>query len=239
LEHLAHSFLTQFPVLAAVDWFTELTPYFETGSYVAVFVVLVLCGIGLPIPEELTFITAGYVVHRVEASIWIMIVVALAGIVAGDSVTFYLGRKLGSKLLLRWPFNRVLTQQGLERSRAFFDKHGSKAVFIAGFMAGVRAPTFFLCGSMGLSYPRFVLFDFARAVVSCPVSIVLGYLFGQHAIAICHHFFRPIVVVLVLCVVVALVRWYARHRREQLAHVQAPAAAPPSLQAKSDNKAET
>ena len=218
--------LSGFVTNAEVDWFTTLTPYVEHGSYLAVFLVLILSGVGLPIPEEVTFIVAGYVVHRIQANVWVMIAFALCGILAGDSVTFVLGRKLGAGLLVRWPFNKVLTQQGLERSRQFFDKHGSKAVFIAGFMAGVRAPTFFLCGTMGLAYSRFAFWDLARAVVSCPVSIWLGYRFGQDAIEICHQYFRPIVAGLVLVVGFMVVRWYMRHRREKHALVQNPAGSP-------------
>jgi membrane protein DedA with SNARE-associated domain len=207
---------------AEVDWFTTLTPYVEHGSYLAVFVVLILCGVGLPIPEEVTFIVAGYVVHRIQANVWIMMAFALCGILAGDSVTFALGRRIGARLLVRWPFNKVLTQNGLERSRLFFDRHGSKTVFIAGFMAGARAPTFFLCGSMGLAYSRFAFWDLARAVLTCPISIWLGYRFGQDAIEICHLYFRPIVAGLVLVVGFMVARWYIRHRREKHALVQNP-----------------
>jgi len=224
LSHVAQ--LSGLVTNAEVDWFTTLTPYVEHGSYLAVFLVLILCGVGLPIPEEVTFIVAGYVVHRIQANVWIMVAFALCGILAGDSVTFVLGRRIGAGLLVRWPFNKVLTQKGLERSRLFFDKHGSKAVFIAGFMAGVRAPTFFLCGTMGLAYSRFVFWDLARAVVSCPVSIWLGYRFGQDAIEICHQYFRPIVAGLMLVVGFMVVRWYIRHRREKHALVQNPAGSP-------------
>jgi len=218
--------LSGFVTNAEVDWFTTLTPYIEHGSYLAVFLVLILCGVGLPIPEEVTFIVAGYVVHRIQANVWIMIAFALCGILAGDSVTFFLGRRIGAGLLVRWPFSKVLTSKGLEHSRLFFDKHGSKAVFIAGFMAGVRAPTFFLCGTMGLAYSRFAFWDLARAVLTCPISIWLGYRFGQDAIEICSQYSRPIVAGLVLVVGFMVVRWYVRHRRGKHALVQKPSGSP-------------
>lgn len=222
LSYAAH--LNGLVTNAEVDWFTTLTPYVEHGSYLAVFLVLVLCGVGLPVPEEVTFIVAGYVVHRIGANVWVMVAFALCGILAGDSVTFFLGRKIGAGLLRRWPFNKVLTSEGLERSRQFFDRHGSKAVFIAGFMAGVRAPTFFLCGSLGLAYSRFAFWDLARAVLTCPISIWLGYRFGQDAIEICHLYFRPIVAALVLVVGFMVVRWLIRRRRKKkVALVQKPA----------------
>ena len=163
------------------DWISQLGPFFDQFSYLAVFLILLLCGIGLPVPEEATFLVAGYFVAKMGLSPGLMISVALAGIVLGDSITFFLGRGLGAALLTRWPFKKLISEQGLARAQAFFRKHGPKAIFIAGCMAGVRAPTFFLSGSMGLSYFRFLFWDFARSLVTCPLSIFLGYKFGPQA----------------------------------------------------------
>lgn len=207
-----------------MDWFSFLEQLVGGGtfSYVAVFIVLVLCGIGLPIPEEMTFLVAGYVVKRIDGHLGLMIGVSLLGILAGDSVTFYLGRRYGQQLLSRWPFNKLITEKGLERSRNFFRKHGSKAIFICGCLAGVRAPTFFLSATMGYRYPRFLLWDAARAVITCPVSILFGYLFGQAAeenLGPYKHYFLGAV-----AVIAVLFLWYEirKHRREQMAENSKP-----------------
>ena len=207
-----------------MDWFDILSELLVNGpwSYVLVVVVLILCGIGLPFPEEMTFIVAGYAVDKIHGNVWLMIGVSLIGILLGDSLTFFLGRRFGQDLLKRWPFNKLITEVNLERSRQFFRKHGARAIFIAGCMAGVRAPTFFLSATMGFSYMRFLLWDGARALVTCPISIWLGYKFGADAEELLAPYKNYLFIGIGLVAVVLLLRWLLNRRK---AAVAAPVAA--------------
>ncbi|HEY9071760.1 MAG TPA: DedA family protein [Candidatus Ozemobacteraceae bacterium] len=164
-----------------MDWFIVLEPYFAHGSYLAVFLVLVLCGIGLPVPEEITFITAGYVVSTTGGDLGIMIGTSLLGLMIGDSLIYYFGSHYGESILCHWPFRVLFSRKVLARSRVFFDSYGSRAVFFAGFFAGIRAGTYFLTGSMKFSYWKFLFWDFSRAVLTCPISIWAGFKFGPYA----------------------------------------------------------
>jgi len=164
-----------------MDWFETLRPFFENGSYAAVFVALILCGLGFPIPEEVTFILAGYVVDQAESSLGLMILVGMIGLMVGDTCLFYLGRNYGQQILRLWPFKVFFSEPTLEKSKEFFKKHGSKAVFFAGFFAGIRASTFFVSASMGFKYHKFIFWDFLRAILTCPISIWAGYEFGTSA----------------------------------------------------------
>ncbi|HNW33789.1 MAG TPA: DedA family protein [Candidatus Ozemobacteraceae bacterium] len=164
-----------------MDWFTQLEPLFSHWSYVAVFMVLVLCGVGLPVPEEITFITAGYVVSDIGADLRIMVIVSLIGLMIGDSLIYYFGKNYGQAILRHWPFHILFSEKMLAKSRRFFDKYGSRAVFFAGFFAGIRSTTYFLTGSMRFNYWKFLFWDFIRAVLTCPISIWAGYKFGPYA----------------------------------------------------------
>lgn len=207
-----------------LDLLTELTPLFEHGPYVVVFIVLVLCGVGLPVPEEATFIVAGMVTPDTRTAVCVMIAVGLLGIMAGDSLTYFFGRRYGMTLLTRWPFNRFLKQESLEKARSFIDRHGSHAVFFAGFLAGVRAPTYFLCGSMGLSYARFLLWDFARAVLTCPISVWLAWRFGEDAKVIVKEYSHFLLAGLALVLLCIVFRYMRRRRKEKLSAAQAAVA---------------
>ena len=197
-------------LVLAVSWFEWLEPFFESYSYFSVFFILLLCGVGLPIPEEMTFIVAGYIVKKISLDVWIMILVSVLGIVAGDSITYFLGRRYGYALLTRWPFNKLISQKGLERSKDFFSRHGPKTIFICGCLAGVRAPTFFLSGSMGLSYGRFLLWDLARALVTCPISILAGYWFGEEAEAVIAQYKYGFLGFLGVLVLAFLIHWWLK-----------------------------
>lgn len=191
-----------------------VTPFLTVYGYPAVFLILVFCGVGLPVPEEATFIFAGYLVKKSGLDVWIMIAVSLGGILAGDSITYFLGHRYGYRLLARWPFRKLISPDGLERSRKFFAKHGSWTIFIFGCMAGVRAPTFFLSGTMGVTYGRFLRWDLARALVTCPISIFAGYWFGEDAeewLAEYKYEFFAALGVLVLGLLIH--HWWVRRRR--------------------------
>jgi len=140
--------------------------------------VLILAGLGLPLPEEGIFLAAGYAGQAIQADVWILCIAGLVGIMLGDSVPYYLGRHYGFTLLKKWPFSKLLSARNIARTQEFFDKHGSKTVFCARFVAGLRMPTFFMAGTMGVKYRAFFFWDLLGALISCPTSIWLAYHYG-------------------------------------------------------------
>jgi len=149
-------------------------------AYAIIFGVLLACGLGLPLPEDVSLILGGYLVHNGAARLPLMMVTGFLGILIGDSIIFFLGRKVGSKVgkspggLL----GRVITPERRAKVEALFAKHGQKIVMAARFMPGVRAVTYFTAGSAGMKYLRFIFFDGAAALASAPLFVFLGYYFG-------------------------------------------------------------
>jgi len=92
-----------------------------------------------------------------------------------------LGSRWGTGLLRYRLFKRILNKEHLDRTTEFFRRHGSKTIFIARFLAGIRAPAFFLAGATGVKYSTFFCWDFLGALISCPVSIWLAYTYGDEA----------------------------------------------------------
>ncbi len=184
--------------------------YIEHSLYVGTFLVLVLCGIGLPIPEELTFLIAGMAGRAGGANVWLLCACALLGVLSGDSLTFILGRRLGKRLLSHRLFAYCLSEKNLNRTTDFFRKRGSKTVFIARFLAGLRAPTFFIAGSMGVRYRTFIFWDFLGAMISCPLSIWLAYTFGDEAKHILHEYSLAVGLILGAVVAFMIYRHYRR-----------------------------
>ena len=150
-------------------------------AYAAVFLILLACGLGVPLPEDISLILGGFLAHKGAASLPVMMVVGFAGILAGDSLIFHFGRKLGSKVG-RKPggfFARIITPEKRAKVEGLFEKHGHKVVMIARFMPGVRAVTYFTAGSVGMSYWRFILWDGLAALLSAPLFVFLGFHFGS------------------------------------------------------------
>lgn len=151
--------------------------------YIGTFTVLILCGLGVPFPEEATFLAAGYACRKIggDASVEILCVIGVLGIMGGDSIPFFAGRKYGMSILTHRFFKKFLPPHRVAQVQKFFATQGAKTVFIARFVAGLRMPTFFMAGTMGIKYRTFFLYDLAGALISCPTSIVLAWWKGEEA----------------------------------------------------------
>lgn len=153
----------------------------EHGLYAGVTLTLFVCGIGVPLPEEGVFLAAGWYGQDHGANVWILCACGILGVLMGDSIPYWMGRKHGVRLLKKRPFSWFLKEKGIQKTREFFGKNGSKTVFVGRFIAGLRMPTFFMAGSMGVSYWKFLFWDLLGALISCPTSIWLAYTYGKRA----------------------------------------------------------
>jgi membrane protein DedA with SNARE-associated domain len=149
-------------------------------AYLAIFGVLLACGLGLPLPEDISLILGGYLAYSGAASLPVMMVVAFAGILAGDTLIYVVGRRVGTRVGTRPGFfARIVTPEKRARVEQLFAIHGQKIVMVARFLPGVRAVTYFTAGSARMPYLRFILWDGLAALVSAPVFVYLGFHFGD------------------------------------------------------------
>lgn len=164
--------------MALIEVTNFLTGMFGEFSYVAPFVVLLLCGIGLPVPEEVTLIGAGFLLHQDKVEAIPIVLVCSIAILLGDSVPFWLGRKYGpAALRTRW-MRRILHPERFHRVERRFKEHGNWATFVCRFLSGVRIPGYFIAGTMRMRYSRFLLLDGLGVLITVPISVYLGWLFG-------------------------------------------------------------
>jgi len=147
------------------------------GSYAIIFGILVACGLGLPLPEDIPLIAAGYLIWDGTMTWGTALLVTLLGVLIGDTVLFYIGRKLGLRIL---ESGKLVKKSKVRRVRAYFRKYGDKLVFFARFVAGFRGAAFFLAGAMKMRYGRFLFYDGLAAVLSVPIWIALGYGIGSY-----------------------------------------------------------
>jgi membrane protein DedA with SNARE-associated domain len=157
--------------MSTLDTILSLLARFK---YAAMFGVLVLCGLGLPLPEEVTLLASGLAVGWKEADFLLATLACMAGILVGDSITFALGRYLGRPFLASRPMRLLLSPRRQKKVHRLFAKHGTKAVFFARFFAGIRVGVYAYAGQHGMAWSRFVFLDSIGALVSCPTSIWVG-----------------------------------------------------------------
>ena len=143
-------------------------------KYVAMFAVLLACGLGLPLPEEVTLISSGLAVGWEQADFFLASTVCIAGILAGDAFIFGLGRTVGPHLLGSRFMKLLLPERRQKRVGKFFGAHGNKTVFFARFFAGLRIGVYFYAGQHGMKWWKFLIFDLMGAVISGPTSVWIG-----------------------------------------------------------------
>src|SRR5260370_24254000 len=133
---------------------------------------------GLPSPEVVALLAGGFLVHRGVIQYPMTLLVALLGVVAGDNLLFFLGRRLGTGLVKSLGIGRPRSKRQIEWLKSFMERHGHRAILYARFVAGLRALVYLTAGTFGVNPLRFFLYDLAGAVISVPIVVTLGYLFA-------------------------------------------------------------
>jgi membrane protein DedA with SNARE-associated domain len=143
-------------------------------EYAAMFALLTLCGVGLPLPEEVTLLGSGLLVGWQEADFWLATLACSSGILMGDSLIFGLGRQYGRRFLQSGLMQLLLPAARQASVQVFFVKHRSKALFLARFFPGVRIGVYAYAGSQRITWMRFICLDGLGVLISGPTSIWVG-----------------------------------------------------------------
>ena len=137
--------------------------------------VLIICGFGVPIPEDITLVSGGVIAGLYPESVnsHLMLVVSMIGVLAGDSTMYWLGRIYGTRILRFRPMRKLVTLERLKMVREKFAQYGNRVLFVARFLPGLRAPIYMVSGiTRRVSYTRFVLIDFCAAIISVPIWVL-------------------------------------------------------------------
>ncbi len=203
--------------------FYYLTDLSSMGAYALVFAILLACGIGLPLPEDIPLVASGYLVWDKTFTPIPTFLVTMLGVLIGDSMLFFLGRRLGLHYLYQRKNGKPLFKvKRVQRARAYFRMYGDKMVFFARFVVGFRIIVFFMAGAMKMKYSRFLFFDALAALVSVPLWIFLGYILGLYfgdEISVLLHHLKDLKHIVSLVIVVALsltiARLYYKYRQSE------------------------
>jgi membrane protein DedA with SNARE-associated domain len=141
--------------------------------------ILLLCGMGLPIPEDISLISAGYLAHLGTVEVHRVFLVCFAAVLGGDSLAFMLGRGFGTRILASRFGQRYFNPRRQRRVRAYFRTYGSKVVFVARFLPGLRFSIFLSAGMLHVKPHVFFVYDALAALLSVPFLVYSAYFFGD------------------------------------------------------------
>jgi len=191
--------------------------------------------IGFVLPGETAAVLGGVDASRGHVQLWIMIPVAVAAAITGDTVGYEIGRHLGSRVL-RWRrLGRLRDRLG--RAQGFLARRGGLAVFLGRFVAFFRAVMPFLAGSARMPYPRFLAYNAAGGIVWGTGFVLLGYLAGNSYKAVERAVGRGAALAVLALVLLALLAWrLRRHRIDQASRYRSAGSDPAGSDQPSDGE---
>lgn len=199
--------------------FSFLQTFFLEYGYYAVFGILLLCGMGLPVPEDITLVTAGIISALGTGNVHWMVFVSYMGVMMGDSLMYAIGWHFGPTLRQKRWFAKLLTPERMEKVDYMFRRYGNRLIFVARFLPGLRAPIFVITGiTRRVRYWQFALMDGLAAILSVPLFVYVGYYGAENhewLVEKMREFkYATIALVLIVAVVAAYYLWKRKKRRE-------------------------
>lgn len=199
--------------------------------YIGVALIFLVCGIGLPLPEEIVLVAAGYICATSpdKAELPVMMAWCAGAIFAGDLMPYMAGRLFGPRLLRLRTMRLVVTKRRLATFDHWFRRRGDLVIFIARFLAGIRVVAFFTAGTMNMPFRRFFLLDGLGIVLIVPALTYAGYHFApgiDGLIGYVKQMERGMLIATIALIALGLLwLWRARKRQAYLESVSNPSEA--------------
>jgi membrane protein DedA with SNARE-associated domain len=149
--------------------------FLQHWGYPAIFLLVFLGNLGLPIPEETVLTFAGFLVWKGELQFLITTVVGIASAVAGDNFGYWVGHHLGVRAALRYGRFVFITAERVVKMQGFMSRYGAAGVFLARFFPGIRFLAGPLAGTSSMPYKKFFIANLCGAVIYVPLMVSLGY----------------------------------------------------------------
>jgi membrane protein DedA with SNARE-associated domain len=197
---------------------------FDQLSYLGIFTLLVLTGLGLPLPEEVVVVAAGIASSHGTLDPWWAFPVCLVGALAGDTILYSLGYHFGHSLVYRHPRMAALLHADREaRLEQMVRKHEVKVLVLSRFMVGIRAPVYLAAGILRVPFARFFLIDVISGTAVVSLFFGLSYAYGERLTRLIKQSEIGLTVAIAVgvAVLVCTVWWKRRRRRFLLERIEA------------------
>jgi len=178
-------------------------------GYGALYLLLALGVVGLPIPDETLLVFTGYLIFRGSLHPAGAFVAAVAGAWTGISGSYLLGRTLGLGVVHRYGKYIRLTEARLARVHRWFEHAGHWTLVFGYYIAGVRHFTAVVAGTSKLEYPTFIAYAWSGGAVWVTTFLTLGYFLGENWRQVAELVHRYVVYASVVVIAAGIV-WYFR-----------------------------
>jgi membrane-associated protein len=193
--------------------FSDPSPIIEWGGLplIALIVFLETGALVALLPGDSLLVVAGLYAARGTLNVWLLLLIVPLCAIAGDAVSYWIGQKSGPRIFNR-PKSRLFNPEHMLAARAFYEKHGGKAIIVARFMPLVRTFVPVVAGVAGMPYRRFALYNVIGGISWVVSMVVVGYLFGQIPL-VSRHLEKLIILVVFISILPGIVAWW-RNRKQ-------------------------
>lgn len=210
--------------LMITEFFTQYA-YKPTFVYTGIVIFMTLSSFGLPIPEEIVLVSAGFIAYMashpdlypppwpeaVGVDMELTAVICFLAVLCSDILVFSIGRFLGARLFETSFFKKNVGKERLDKIQDWFQKYSVGACAIFRFTPGLRLPAHMSCGAMKIPFWKFLCVDGLAALVTVPTQVVLVALYGRHILENFKRFKLILIGVIVVFIVIYLIRkWLAK-----------------------------
>lgn len=207
-----------------IDLFLNLDEYlaniinqYGTWTYAILFLIIFMeTGFVITpfLPGDSLLFAAGTFAALGSLNVWLLIILLIIAAILGDTVNYWIGHYLGDRAYnIKW-----IKKEYLDRTHAFFEKHGGKTIFLARFVPIVRTFAPFVAGMGKMSYSYFFSYNVFGGIVWVMLFTLLGYFFGN--IPFVKANFELVIIAIILLSVVPAV-WEAWKARQEIKAEQA------------------
>jgi membrane-associated protein len=206
-----------------IDLFLHLDTYLDTiitqyGAWTyGILFVVIFVETGLVImpflPGDSLLFAAGTFAALGSLNLWSLLGLLMVAAVLGDTVNYSIGHYLGERAYnIKW-----IKKEYLDKTHAFFEKHGGKTIFLARFVPIVRTFAPFVAGIGRMSYSYFITYNFVGGISWVLLFTLTGFFFGN--IPFVQKNFEFVIIAIILVSVVPMgIEWW-KARRESKAEV--------------------
>ncbi|MDD8015811.1 MAG: DedA family protein [Acidobacteriota bacterium] len=196
---------------------SELILQYKAWTYLILFVVI-FCETGLVVTpflpgDSLLFAAGSFAALGAMKVGWLFVILVIAA-VGGDTVNYWIGHYFGPKIFQKENV-RFFKKEYLERTHAFYEKHGGKTIIIARFVPIIRTFAPFVAGIGSMSYAKFISYNVIGGVSWIALFVFGGYFFGN--IPLVKKNFSLVILAIIFISLLPGVVEFARQRKKKKA----------------------
>ena len=186
-------------------------------TYMGIFCLLILGGLGLPFPEDGVLIMSGLLIAQGVIKLTPALLTIYPALLIADFILYSIGRKYGRMVVEHKRFSKIVSPAVLARLEEKFTRWGALTVFLGRHFVGFRAPIFLISGVTRISRIKFLIADGLSAIITISIMLGLGYL-GGNSLTILKKDITRVDYILILALVILVAGWiilrYFRDRRK-------------------------